>query len=245
VPEGVAGDSSGPQDEITIDPFPVPHIPVPRVVAVIAGRIRRARLPGNGWRPTRRGWLLTAFAAIAAIAVTGALQLAGVIWTSTPPAWAAALGPGVTVTAPRPVAPGHGSPGAALTGYLAALSANDPATACGYLDSGAGAECGEPSGQGARNRLPYGVSFTTGYVAIDGTRALVGFTGKICSPGATPLRGAPPECMANSNPAAIFSARNTFAALWTRETSQDSTDAATYVLLPCVEAGGKWYVGSG
>ena len=243
MPEGTAGlgGSSGPEDELTIDPLSLPHVPVPRAVAVIAGRIRRARLPAAWWRRAWRGGLLVI---VAAVAVTGALKLSGVIWTSKPPAWAAALGPGVTVTAPGPVAPGHGSPGAALAGYLAALSANDPATACSYLDAGLGAQCSEPSGQSARNRLPYGVSVKIGYVAIGGTRALVGYTGKLCSPGATPLPGATPECTANTDPAAIFSARDSFAALWTRVTNPVSGGTPAYTLLPCVESGGKWYVGS-
>jgi hypothetical protein len=246
VPEGTAGPGvDGPDDEITIGPLPLPRIPVPRAVAVTADRIRRARWSEAGRRRTRRGLLLAALAVVAVAGATGALKLAGVIWTSSPPAWAAALGPGVTVTAPGQAAPGHGSPGAALAGYLAALSANDPATACGYVAAGPAARCTAPSGQSARNRLPYGVSVKTGYVAVDGTRALVGFTGKICSPGATPLHRATPACMANANPAAVFSAGNTFAVLWTRATSPVSGDAATYVLLPCVEEGGKWYVGSG
>jgi hypothetical protein len=237
VPEGIAGvdNSNGPDDEITIDPFPAPHIPIPRVVAVIAGRIPRGWLVGNG-RLTWRGWLL---AAIVAAVVIGALKLAGVIWASAPPKWVAALGAGVTVTGPGQVAPGHDSPGAALTGLMAALSSKDPATLCGYIFVGPGARCGVPSGQGSRDQLPYSVSFKIGYVAISGTRALAGYTGKICSPGATP------ECTANANPAAIFSAGNTFATLWTQTVSPDSSGTFSYRLLPCVEEGGKWYVGSG
>jgi hypothetical protein len=240
VPEGTAGSD----DEITIDPLPLPRIPVPRAVAVIADRIRRARRPAAGWRPTRRGLLLAAIAAVAVAGATGALKLTGVIWTSTPPAWAAALGPGVTVTAPGRVAPGHGSPGAALAGYVAALSANDPATACTYLVLILAAQCREPSTQSGRDRLPYGVSFTTGYVAVDGTRALVGFTGKICWSGALPLEDAAPECLANANPAAVFAARDTFAALWTRAAGGSTIGAFSYALVRCVESGGKWYVGA-
>jgi hypothetical protein len=226
--------SNGPDDEITIDPFPTPHIPIPRAVAVIAGRIPREWPLRNGRRPTWRGWLL---AAIAAVVVIGALKLAGVIWTSAPPKWVTTLGTGVTVTGPERVAPGHGSPGAALTGLLAALSSKDPATACDYIFLSP-ARCIVQSRQGSRNQLPYGVSVKIGYVAISGTRALVGFTGKICSSGATP------ECMANTNPAAIFSAGNTFAALWTLTVSPNSSDTSSYGLLPCSEAGGKWYVGT-
>jgi hypothetical protein len=236
VPEGITGvaNSNGPDDEITIDPLPTPHIL--RAVAVIAGRIPREWLPWTGRRLTWRGWLL---AAIAAVIVIGALKLAGVIWTSAPPKWVATLGTGVTVTGPEQVAPGHGSPGAALTGLMAALSSKDPATSCDYIFLGPAARCVIQSGQGSRNQLPYGVSVKVGYVAISGTRALVGFTGKICSPGATS------ECMTNTNPAAIFSAGNTFAALWTQTVRPNSSDISSYSLLPCVEVDGKWYVGSG
>jgi hypothetical protein len=125
--------SNGPDDEITIDPLPTPYIPVPRAVAVIARRIPREWRLGNGQRLTWQGWLL---AAIAAFVVIGALKLAGVIWMSAPPKWVTTLGTGVTVTGPEQLAPGHGSPGAALTGLMAALSAKDPARSCGYIFMG-------------------------------------------------------------------------------------------------------------
>jgi hypothetical protein len=229
-------DSDGPDDEITLDPLPAPHLPIPRAVAVIAGWIPREWPVRNGRRPTWRGWLL---AAIAAAVVIGALKLAGVIWTSAPPKWATTLGTGVTVTGPGQVAPGHGSPGAAFTGLLGALSSKDPATACGYVFVGTAAtRCKAQVDQFPRNQFPYGVSFKVGYVAISGTRALVGFTGKICSPGATP------ECMTNTNPAAIFSAGSTFATLWTQTVGPVFNSSSPYGLQPCVEAGGRWYVGS-
>lgn len=97
-------------------------------------------------------------------------------------------------------------------------------------------QCGTPSGQVSRNQLPYGVSVKIGYVAISGTRALVGFTGKICSPGALP------ECTVNTNPGALFSAGNIFAVLW-EQTANPNRDISSYTLLPCSEVGGKWYVG--
>jgi hypothetical protein len=238
VPEGIAGldNSDGSDDEITIDPFPAPNIPILRAVAVIAGRIPRGWLPGNGRRLTRRSWLL---AAIAAVVVIGALKLADVVRTSGPPKWVAALGTGVTVTGPGQVAPGHGSPGAAFTGLMAALSSKDPATACDYVFLGPFARCEAPSSRAPRNLTPYAMSVKIGYVAISGTRALVGFTGKVCP------RGATPECVANTNPAAIFSAGNTFAALWTLTVSPKSSSTHSYGLTPCTEVGGKWYVGSG
>ena len=230
MPEGIAGvdNPDGPDDEITIDPLPAPRIP--RAVAVIADRIPREWPVRNGRRLTWRGWLL---AATAATVIIGSLKLADVIWTSPPLKWVTALGTGVTVTGPEQVAPGHGSPGAALTGLLAALSSKDPATLCDYISAGTAVDCIVPG------QLPYRVSVKIGYVAIDGTRALVGFTGKICSPRATP------ECETNTNPAAIFSAGNTFATLWTQTVNPNSSDITSYRLLPCVKADGKWYVASG
>jgi hypothetical protein len=218
-----------PGDEITIDP-----IPVPRAMAAIAGRVRRVRLAGAGRRLMWRAWLL---AAIAAVAVIGALKLAGVIWTSAPPRWVPALGAGVTVTGPGQVAPGHGSPGAAVAGAMAALAAKDPVALCDYAYVGPVARCAAQLRQTSRNQLPYSVSVKIGYVATDGTRALVGVTGRICSPGSRP------ECATNTDPAAIFSAGDTFAALWTRTVNPNSS--STYSLLPCVEVGGKWYLAAG
>jgi hypothetical protein len=225
--------SSGPGDEITIDPLPTPNISVPRAARAIASRISRA-WPAWSWRrPTRRSWLL---AAIAAVVIIGALKLAGVIWTSAPPRWVAALGPGVTVTEPVPVAPGHGSPGAAVTGALAALSSKDPAALCGYAYAYASpeAQCEAEISRSARNHAGYVASVKIGYVAIDGTRALVGFTGKVCPPGSKP------ECLTNVDPSAIFSTGSTFTTLWAETVNPTSSHA--YTLLPCVEVGGKWYV---
>jgi hypothetical protein len=152
------------------------------------------------------------------------LKIAGVILTSAPPQWVTTLGTGVTVIGPEQVAPGHGSPGAALTGVLAALSSKDRTTFCDYMFVVSAARCTGPSGQGSRDRLPYGVSVKIGYAAVSGTRALVGFTGKICWPGATR------ECTANTNPAAVFSAGNTFAALW-EQTLHLNSNISSYRLL--------------
>jgi hypothetical protein len=171
------------------------------------------------------------------VVVIGALKLAGVIWTSAPPRWVPALGTGVTVTGPEQVAPGHGSPGAAFVGVLAAVSSKDPAALCEYTDAYASsvAQCKAQISQASRGQAAYIESVKIGYVAIDGTRALVGFTGKICPPGNTR------ECVANADPSAIFSAGNTFTALWAQTVNPDSGNA--YSLLPCVEVGGKWYFG--
>jgi hypothetical protein len=250
VPEGIASadDPDGADDEITIDPLrPALPIPVSRAIAVIADRIPREWPVRNGRRLTWRGWLL---AAAAATVVIGSLQLTGVIWTGPQPRWAHALGTGVTVTGPEQVAPGHDSPGAALTGLLAALSSKDPASSCHYVaPRGPSADCHiQPGIEFASSVIPYplsvriAASVKIGYVATDGTRALVGFTGKICSPSFS-SRGARvrPVCETNTDPAAIFSAGNTFETLLKQTANAFSGDIPVYSLFECVNVGGKWY----
>src|SRR6185312_8751553 len=90
-----------------------------------------------------------------------ACGLAGLVTASgcgsgSGPSWAPALGPDVTVTAPARVAPGHGSPGGAIAGLVAAISARRYAAACGYVEPAEQAACraaeAEPaSQQSARN----------------------------------------------------------------------------------------------
>jgi hypothetical protein len=232
-------DSSDPGDEISIDPLPAPGIPIPGAARAIVSRISREWPAGNWRRPAWQGWLL---AAIAAVVVIGALKLDGVIWTSPPPRWVPALGPGVTVTGPGQVAPGHDSPGAVMAGLLAAMSSKDPAAFCGYAYASASsvAQCKAAISRAPGNKTPY-VSLKVGYVAIDGTHALVGTTGKICRPGSRP------ECVTNADPATIFSAGSTFTALWTQTVNPTPGNPASgngYTLFPCAEVGGKWYFGS-
>jgi hypothetical protein len=225
--------SSDPDDEVAIDPLPLPGIPIPPVLPAIMGRARRELLAESGRGLTWQGWLA---AAIAAVVLIGTLKLAGAIWTSPPPRWVPALGPGVTVTGPEQVAPGQGSPGAVLAGVLAAVSSKDLAAACVYLDA-SGTRCKGQYSRVPRNELPYAVSVKVGYVAIDGARALVGFTGRLCFPGNTP------ECVTNADPAAIFSAGSTFTTLWAQATTPSL--GGGYWLQPCFKTGGKWYLGSG
>jgi hypothetical protein len=117
---------------------------------------------------------------------------------------------------------------------LTALASKNPGAACEYAIV-PDARCEAAFNHVPRDQLPYGRSVKIGYVAIDGTRALLGFTGQICSPADTP------ECRMNTDPAAIFSTASTFPALWAQTVNSDSTGG--YALLPCVEVGGKWYFG--
>jgi hypothetical protein len=153
------------------------------------------------------------------------------------PSWAAALGPGTTVTPPQSVAPGHGSPGAAVLGYVRSLSNKDPDGACGYAAPSEQSACTSSLTQAPKDQLPYFHNEAIAYVVTHGTQALVGITGSLCSPGSTP------ECVTNTDPAAVFSSGKSFASLWSQAQAASSSSSNSYSLAPCVEVSGKWYLG--
>ncbi len=149
------------------------------------------------------------------------------------PAWVAALGAGVVVTAPAAAAPGSDSPGAAVQGEADATNALQ---ACVYFPPSAQASCqaataSAPSGSRGSMR-----NFALGYVAVDGNEALVGSTGTSCAPDATP------RCESNDDPAAIFSEAKPFPQLWTESVAADRSTTNSYQLIPCVKVGNKWYL---
>jgi hypothetical protein len=156
--------------------------------------------------------------------------------SSAQPSWASALGSGVTVTAPQSVAPGHGSPGAAAAGEIAALDAKNFPAVCEYLDPTAVTQCKSQASQVSASELPYATNAAIGYVAIDGDKALVGTTGKYCSPGQSP------ECFTNTDPAAILSSGKSFSQQWSAANA--STPPNVYSLAPCIKLNGKWYIDS-
>lgn len=152
------------------------------------------------------------------------------------PVWVQALGANVVVMAPTAAVPGHASPGAAVSGYIDALDAAKLTTACLYDPPSAQADCRAAMAQATTDSQPTMTGFALGYVAIDGSRALVGTTGTFCSPNETP------ECSSNSDPAAIFSTAKSFATLWAESVAADSSPAVTYSLAPCVKVGSRWYI---
>jgi hypothetical protein len=187
----------------------------------------------RAWRTRRRGWLVPA--AVVALAA-GLLALTGCGSSGSQPSWANALGTSVTVDAPASASPGHGSPGAAVQGFLAAIEAKNWAALCGYVEPAVHAQCTQLSAYGpaASRYFPSLENIGLGYTAIDGNRALVGTTGTFCAPPASSS-----TCHTNKDPAAIFSSGKAFSALWT-ESVNGSANA--YSLATCVKAGGNWYV---
>jgi len=169
--------------------------------------------------------------ALLACGVAGLVAASG-CGSGSGPSWAPALGPDVTVTAPARVAPGHGSPGAAIAGLFAAISARRYAAACGYVEPAGQAACraseAEPaSQQSARNAA-------IGYVAVHGDQALVGSTGTFCVPAERP------RCFTNTDPAALLSGGKSFGTLWAQ--ADRATSSNVYKLAPCVKIGGRWYL---
>lgn len=153
---------------------------------------------------------------------------------SAAPSWAKSLGSGVVVTSPG--ASATGSPGAVLTRAIAAIEAGSYAKICDYLQpsqrSKCSAELGSAQASAIATAMPTFKNLTVSYTATDGTRALVGLTGTICSPDQKP------SCVTNNDPAAIFDNGKTFGELWTEATA---STASAYSLTPMIELHGQWY----
>ena len=145
------------------------------------------------------------------------------------PSWAPSLGAGVTVSQPGSASPGHDSPAAAVAGEVAALNAKDTKTACDYYTPAFQAQC--KGGGGSTSDLPTFTVAAFGYTAVNGDKALVGMTGKFCSP--------PDPCFTNTDPAALFKDGKSFAQQW--DAAQKST-SSEYSLTPVIQVGGKWYI---
>ena len=182
---------------------------------------------------------LAARAAALACGITGLVSAVGCS-SSSQPSWASALGPSVTIVGPATVAPGQGSPGAAVQGVFAAIAAKHYKAECPYFQPSVQAACKSVPAADLSKDEPYFKSAAIGYVAIDGDKALVGTTGTFCVPNVKPA------CFTNNDPAAIFSGnKNSFSTLWTEQdkASNSNSDENVYTLAPCVKIGGKWYLG--
>jgi hypothetical protein len=153
---------------------------------------------------------------------------------STSPAWAAALGRGVVLEAPTPTVPSNSRPAAAAEGVLFALAAGEIGKSCRYLEPALHAGC-ERNADVKMTYTEVITGFNIGYVAVDGPRALVGFTGTFC------ISDEKPRCMTNRYSAAILSSGKSFARLWSESIAAESNPANVYSLNPCVEVGLKWY----
>jgi hypothetical protein len=159
--------------------------------------------------------------------------------TAMPP-WAAGLGPGVKITPPGPhPPPGQASPGAVVEALIADINgrhyvricdlSSDPRESRNECKAGATQATGD--GQQRSGSLK---NFRLGYIATDGSRALVGTTGTSCSEGR--------HCLTSSDPAAIFSSGRRFSTLYRQAVAAAKESDANYALLPTVRVGGSWYL---
>ncbi len=172
---------------------------------------------------------------------TGTTASAATSPSSSVPSWASALGPGVTVVAPETSAPGNDSPGAVMIGFIDAFNAKKYTAVCSYVLPSTQSKCrtifGSVSPSLLAGKMPFAKNAGLGYVAIDGTKALIGTTGEYCAPGQSP------ECFTNNNPAAILNSGKSFSALWKTTVAETNNPNSpnVYTLSPCLEFGGKWY----
>jgi hypothetical protein len=145
----------------------------------------------------------------------------------------------VTVVAPETAAPGHDSPGAAVIGFFDAINAKKYAAVCSYVPPGVQSSCRKQlltaDGSGLLTAfMPTAKNLRPGYVAIHGTKSLVGTTGELCWPAGQPT------CVSNNNPAAILNSGKPFSAVW-KATFASASSSGVYTLYPCLKVGGKWY----
>ena len=153
------------------------------------------------------------------------------------PSGAGALGSGVTVDSPVAASPGTGSPQGVLIGLVTAFSAGHFTDLCKYEEPSAQSGCtsawsGKPGMDVDLALLPFFKNVKPGYTAIDGDKALIGFTGTVC------ILKLYPSCFTNNDPAAILDSGKSFSTLW----SQSLTSLANvYSLSPAIKINGNWY----
>lgn len=123
-----------------------------------------------------------------------------------------------------------------MAGVVKALSAGPITDFCKYEQPSQQSSCRSTFGQVTKSevasQLPTFKNFALGYLAIDGTKALIGVTGTICVPNQKP------SCYANKNPAAILDSGKPFATLWRQAVA---APANVYSLSPAIEVDGSWY----
>lgn len=149
-------------------------------------------------------------------------------------AWASSLGRGVTITQPGTTpAPGTTSPGGVVEAQFAAQDGGHLAQACAYFQPAVQKKCSTVSA----NLPPSSIQDTLslGYIAVEGSHALVATVGTDCQSEARP------KCITNRNPATFFSSGRTFNALYTSAVASEASPLHKYSLIPCVKVGSQWY----
>lgn len=133
------------------------------------------------------------------------------------------------------VSPGHGSPKAAVEGFITDLELGNGSTAwCDYLAPPDQSECQEGA---AEAHISITGSFALGNQVIDGSQALVAITGDVCAhddiDSTTSI-----ACSSNSDPnKGLPSSTDTFSDAYAAATNSNGTATA-----PCEEISGSWYI---
>jgi hypothetical protein len=152
------------------------------------------------------------------------------------PSWAGALGPNVTVDPPRPASAGDRSPQGVVIGVAAAFTTGHFVDLCKYQEPWAGCTSawGSPNLRSEVDLADYPTfeNLKIGYTAIDGDKALVGFTGTVC------VLKDYPSCFTNENPAAVLDTGKSFSALWSQSLTSQADVAS---LSPAIKINGNWY----
>jgi hypothetical protein len=152
------------------------------------------------------------------------------------PSWAAALGPNVTVDPPHSASAGDRSPQGVVIGVAAAFTSGHFVDLCKYQQPRAGCTSfwGSPNLRSQVDLADYPTfkNLKIGYTAIDGDKALVGFTGTIC------VLKEYPSCFTNKNPAAVLDTGKSFSALWSQSLTSQANVAS---LNPAIKINGNWY----
>lgn len=182
---------------------------------------------------TRAGGM--AKAALAACALTGLAAVAGCASGGGQPSWAASLGSGVTVVPPGTASPGNDSPNGVMIGVITAITTGHLTDFCKYeqpaLQSGCNDGMSQVTPAKVKDQLPTFKNVKLGYTAIDGDKALIGLTGRICAKGKS-------HCFSNSDPAKLFKGGKPFSELWNEAVKAPDN---VYSLSPAIKINGKWY----
>jgi hypothetical protein len=132
------------------------------------------------------------------------------------------------------VAPGHGSPKAAVEGFITDLELGNGSTAwCSYMDPADQQDCQEGA---AEADITVTGRFGLGNQVIDGTEALVVLTGDVCTHSAESATTT--SCVSNNNPNdGLPPGAGTFSEAYANAVSSSGTTTA-----PCIEIDGQWYI---
>jgi hypothetical protein len=175
---------------------------------------------------------------LAACALAALAAVAGCTSGGGQPSWAGALGSGVMVDTPRSASAGDSSPQGVLIGVTTAFSTGHFTSLCKYEEPSARSGCisawGSPDLRSDVDLADYPTfkNLKAGYTAIDGDKALVGFTGTAC------ILKLYPSCFTNKNPAAVLDSGKSFSALWSQSLMSSGN---VYSPSPAIKVNGKWY----